>query len=185
MKTHIFIILLLILSSSISAQETYYTKTGTIDFFSSTPLEDIKAVNNEVVSILKTESGELTFGLMINSFKFENGLMEEHFNENYMESEKYPKAKFEGKIENIDEVDFKTNGTYTVNVTGKINIHGVIRKLDPTVAKIIVNNEEVSAVSFIRLKPEDFQIEIPALVRDNIAKIIDVNIKVNYEIYGK
>jgi hypothetical protein len=180
-----FLLVFLLISSFFArAQETYFSKTGVIDFFSSTPIEDIKAENNEVVSILNIKTGEISFGLLIKSFQFENKLMQEHFNENYMESDKFPKAKFEGKIINNKEIDYISIGTYDAQIKGKITIHGVIRKIEPT-AKIIVKEDGISAASFIRLKPEDFQIEIPAVVRNNIAKIIDVNIKVKYELYNK
>ena len=184
MKTNIFIIILIALSLSAYSQNTYFTKTGTVDFFSSTPIEDIKAVNNNVVSFIKTETGEISFGVLIKSFKFENSLMQEHFNENYMESDKYPKAKFKGNIENFEEVDFKKDGTYPINVTGKITIHGITREINSK-ANLTVKGDNISATSFMQVKPEDYYIEIPAIVRDKIGKIIDVNIKADYVPYEK
>jgi len=183
MKTLILTAVSILILQSGNAQEMYYTKNATIDFFSSTPIEDIKAVNNDVVSFMKT-NGIINFGVIIKSFKFENGLMQEHFNENYMESDKYPKAIFEGKIDNIESVNFKADGVYPLELSGKLTIHGITKNIE-TKAILLIKSGNMIANSFMKIKPEDYNIEIPALVRDNIAKIIDVNIKAEYRPYVK
>ena len=174
----------MIVSLNIFSQDIYYTKSGLVEFSSTTPLENIDAVNKQVVSFLKTESGDINFGILIKSFKFKNALMEEHFNENYIESDKYPKAKFKGKIINIEDIDFKKDGVYTAKIKGKITIHGVTKEISTT-AEISIKDKVVKANSTIMLKPEDFDIEIPGIVREKIAKEMTVKILINYELYKK
>jgi polyisoprenoid-binding protein YceI len=166
------------------SQKVFFTKGGNIDFLSETPVENIEAVNNQVVSFLKTGTGEINFGVLIKSFKFKNALMEEHFNENYMESDKYPKATFKGKITNLDDTDFEEPGVYTANIKGTLNIHNVINEIEVS-AKIEVTDKNVIAKSTITVKPEDYNIKIPDIVKEKIAKVIAVNIDIVYELYEK
>ena len=106
--------------------------------------------------------------------------MEEHFNENYVESEKFPRSTFEGNISNTDEVDFDEPGKYQVKVEGDLTIHGVTRPIS-TLGELDVHNEGIDARSKIIIRPEDYDIEIPNVVRDNIAKEIEVTINMNYK----
>ncbi len=185
MKKYILnIILIALVSNNIFSQTSYFTKSGKIDFFSKTAVENNEASNNQVVSTLKTETGELNFGVLIKSFKFKNALMEEHFNENYMESTKFPKATFKGKITNITAINFGKNGTYTANVTGELMIHGVTKEISTT-AQIEVKDKTFNAVSSIIVKPADYNIQIPELVREKIAKDVSIDININYEVYNK
>src|SRR5690606_29851446 len=103
----------------------YLTRSGKVTFFSSTPLEAIEAFNNEAASVMDAKTGDIVFQVPIRSFKFENALMQEHFNENYLESSKYPKAEFKGKITDINKVNFSKDGTYNVTSKGNLTIHGV------------------------------------------------------------
>jgi len=183
MKTIYLSIFLFLIGFVSFSQETYFTKNATISFFSSTLIEDIEAVNHESVSFIKS-TGSISFGVMIKSFKFENGLMGEHFNENYMESEKFPKAVFEGTITNIETVNFKVDGTYPIDISGKMTIHGVTQPID-TKSALTIKSGKILGAGFLRLKPEDYGIVIPALVRGNIAEIIDVNITAEYLPYVK
>ncbi len=184
MKTYILIITFVLINYFAFSQEVFITKNAKIDFFSSTLIEDIKAINNDVISLIKTETGEISFGISIKAFKFENSLMQEHFNENYMESDKFSNAKFKGLIEETSIVNFKKDGVYPVNVKGTITIHGVSKEIEAK-SIITIKSGLVSAKSFIKVKPEDFNIEIPALVKDQIAKELDVNINGKYSIFEK
>ena len=114
MKRLIFSVIILSLVTSVNAQK-FMTKNGFISFYGHTPMEDIKADNNQVASVLDISTGDLVFQVLIKSFHFDRALMEEHFNENYMESDKFPKASFKGKITNLQSVNFSKNGTYDVN----------------------------------------------------------------------
>jgi polyisoprenoid-binding protein YceI len=160
--------------------QKYFTRDGKITFSSDAPLEKIEAVNGKVSSILDTETGDMEFAVLIKSFHFEKALMEEHFNENYMESTKYPKAVFKGKVTNLAEVDFKVNGSYPAVVSGEITIHGVTKSLQ-TSGTIKVNNNEITAISDFDLTVADYEIEIPKVVRENIAKIVQVHVDILYK----
>ncbi len=185
MKKYILIfIAFLAISAGLSAQKTFYTKSGYIEFFSTTPLENIEAKNNQVVSFIKTDKGTVSFGLLVKSFKFKNALMEEHFNENYAETDKFPKAKFKGTITNLSDIDFGKNGTYDANISGKIKFHGVTKDIDIK-AKLTVDRDELIANSTFYLKPSDFDIAIPSVVREKIAKEMTIKVDVDYEIYKK
>ncbi|HEB61958.1 MAG TPA: YceI family protein [Bacteroidetes bacterium] len=179
------IVAFLVFTLSLSAQKTFYTKSGYIGFFSSTPLENIDARNNQVVSFLKTADGSLNFGLLVKSFKFKNALMEEHFNENYAESDKYPKAKFKGKILNLNDIDFDKNGTYIANIEGKLTFHGVTNKIKLNNVKLIVSGDKLKGKVSFKVKPEDYKIEIPAVVKGKIAKEITIKVEIDYSIYKK
>ena len=133
------------------------TKNGYIGFYSHTPMEDIKADNNQVVGALDISTGEMVFQALIKSFHFDRALMEEHFNENYMESDKIPKSVFKGKITNLSSVDFTKNGTYEVTVEGDLTIHDVTNKIS-TKGTIEVVSGGINANSKFNIVPEDYKI---------------------------
>lgn len=178
------VVLFVSVHASVNAQELFFTRNGHVDFFSSTPMEDIKAENDKVTSIINVTTGEIEFSMLINAFQFEKALMQEHFNENYMESTKYPKSFFKGKINNIDKVDFKKDGTYPVKVSGDLTIHGVTKPVS-TDGTIIVKDGKFTAQSSFLVNPEDYKIEIPNLVRDKIARELKVNVEGTYEPFKK
>jgi polyisoprenoid-binding protein YceI len=176
MKNLVLTIALVFLTFGLNAQK-FMTKSGYIGFFSHTPFEDIKGDNNQVASILDASTGEIVFQVLMKSFKFEKALMEEHFNENYVESEKFPKSTFKGKIVNLSEVNFSKPALYKVTVTGDLTIHGVTKNIsEPGEVEIISNG--VNARSKFIIVPEDYNIEIPSVVRENIAKEIAVTVEV-------
>jgi polyisoprenoid-binding protein YceI len=167
---------MLVLSAS---GQKYMTKTGFISFFSHTPMEDIKGDNNQVASVIDISTGEMVFQVLIKSFHFEKTLLEEHFNENYMESDKFPKASFKGKITNLSTVDFKKNGSYEVQVEGDLTIRDVTKKMSVKGILEVVTGGINTNSKFI-IAPEDFNIEIPSVVRENIAKTIEVTVTMKY-----
>ena len=114
------------------------------------------------------------------SFNFRKALMEEHFNENYIESDKYPKATFKGKVVNIEELDLKKNGTYSLNVTGDITLHGVTKPVQ-TKAECVVDGGKITAKTVFPLKVKDFGIKVPRLVINNIAEEVEVTVSFNYQ----
>ena len=178
MRYLLLIILLPGLFSSADAQK-YITRDGYISFFSSTPLEDIKADNNQVASVFDITTGEIAFQVLINSFRFEKALMQEHFNENYMESEKYPRSTFTGKITNINSVDFTKNGKYDVTVEGDLTMRDVKKRVTAK-GTVEVTSGSVIADSKFSVSPEEYGVKIPSVVRNNIAKIIEVTVKMKY-----
>ena len=171
------VFLLLIISTNLVAQDKYYTKTGQIDFFSKAPLEDITATNNQLAVILDATTGKLTFAALIKSFKFEKALMQEHFNENYLESDDFPKTKFTGSIENFQDLDLSKEGKHKIKVAGQLTIHGETKDVSVE-ADFIITPEGIQAETVFVVLPEDYNIKIPKSVKDNIAKEIEVNVKI-------
>ena len=178
MKRLIVLFFLLNLVLALNAQK-YMTKNGFIGFYSHTPMEDIKAENNQVVGALDITTGEMVFQALIKSFHFDRTLMEEHFNENYMESDKIPKSMFKGKITNLASVDFTKNGTYEVTVEGDLAIHDVTNKIS-TKGTIEVVTGGINANSKFNIVPEDYKIAIPGVVREKINKNLEVTIAMKY-----
>jgi hypothetical protein len=178
MKRLIVLFFLLNLVLALNAQK-FMTKNGFIGFYSHTPMEDIKAENNQVVGALDITTGEMVFQALIKSFHFDRALMEEHFNENYMESDKIPKSMFKGKITNLSSVDFTKNGTYEVTVEGDLTIHDVTNKIT-TKGTIEVVTGGINANSKFNIVPEDYKITIPGVVREKINKNLEVTVAMKY-----
>jgi YceI-like domain len=170
-----FIISLVICFTLTGTCQNYITKTGFIGFYSQTPLEDIKAENNQVYAILDPVNRHLAFALLLKGFIFPKELMQEHFNENYIESDKYPKATFTGICSG--DMELSKDGIYQVVIKGDLNLHGITKALETT-ALLEVKNGRILGSSSFKLKPEDFQIMIPRIVRDKIAKEINVKVQI-------
>ena len=182
MKRTVIIVFTIVLSGSYRSSygQLYFTKNGQISFFSKTPMENISADNNQVLSVLNMETGSLQFSLLDNAFYFPKAKMQEDFNENYMESDKYPKSTFKGNITDIGSVDLSKNGNYTVHVTGDVTIHGVTKNITAT-GNIIIKNGNISATASFKVLLADYHIKIPTIVTDKIAKDIEVTVSCNYE----
>ncbi|MEO5646940.1 MAG: YceI family protein [Chitinophagaceae bacterium] len=162
------------------SQNIYLTKNAKVSFFSKSPLENIEAVNSEVTSFLDISKGEFAFVSLIKSFKFKKALMEEHFNENYMESNKIPKANFKGAIEDISKVNFTKDGTYTVSVKGDLTVHGVTKSVI-TPATIKISGKTISASSKFSVRVKDYGIKVPAMYVNNIAEVVEVTVDAKFE----
>jgi hypothetical protein len=155
--------------------QTYLTRNGYIGFFSKTPLEDIKAENRQVYAVIDAGKKNLAFTCLVKGFLFPKALMQEHFNENYVESDKYPKASFSGAY--VGDVPAGKDGTYPVQIKGQLTLHGVTQNIDVP-ATIAVNGNKLTGTSNFKLTPGDFNIKIPALVKEKIASQIDVSVSV-------
>jgi len=184
MKQMLLILLVAFFSFASFGQDVYFTKTGKVVFDSSTPLETIHAENKQVTSFLKTTNGELNFAGLIKSFKFKNALMEEHFNENYIESTKFPKVVFKGQILNWDAIDLAQEEVQNIDIEGELSLHGETKKLTTT-GTLLPQNGKISGNCKFVVSAEDFGIEIPAVVRDKIAKEVNVSVEVVYEPYQR
>jgi polyisoprenoid-binding protein YceI len=180
----ILICTLFFVSVQTQAQSKWFTRTGTITFFSSTSAENIDATNNEVFSLVDLTKGEVAFQVLVTGFKFKKALMEEHFNENYMESTKYPKATFQGTITDLNKVNFKNNGAYQVNVTGNLTMHGITNKITMP-ATIKVQGGKFNAVSKFNVALADYKIKIPSLVSKQVAETVEVAVTCAYEPYTR
>lgn len=179
MKSITFILAFCLLAVGTQAQSKYFTRNGHVKFFSSTPMEDIEAVNNGAISVLDTESGAVEVSMLNKSFEFEKALMQEHFNENYMESDKFPKSAFKGSIADFDPSTLK-EGVHQVTMVGKLTIHGVTREISVPVT-LNVSGKTIKGTTTFKVKPEDYDIKIPNMVRDNIAKEIEITIDLDLE----
>ncbi len=185
MKTAIFLTILLVAAMApLRGQDRYLCKNGHIWFYSETPLEVIEAHNYEAASVLTPATGDLVFQLLIKSFKFERALMEEHFNENYMESARYPKSDFKGKFVNLEEIDFSKNGVYKAVVEGKLTIHNKTNTVRQN-GTVEVKGGTILVKAKFDLAPKDYDIDIPSAVRDKIAKSVAVTVDMAYERYKK
>jgi polyisoprenoid-binding protein YceI len=165
-----------------SAQDLFITKTAKVNFdcTPANPVENIDAVNNEATSILNKATGDLVFQLLVKSFRFEKALMEEHFNENYMESGKFPKADFKGKISNLSNVNFAKDGDYPVKAAGNFTLHGITKPItvDGTIS---IKGGKIHAKSKFSVKLEDYKIDRPKVVADKIAEKATITIDAAYE----
>ena len=181
MKYPTLIICFLVITSIFSFGQTrYIDRTGKASFFSEAPLENIEAHNEQVLSLLDIEKGEVAASMLMKSFQFQKALMQEHFNEKYIESDKYPKATFKGKITDMNKVDLSKDGNYTVDVEGEITIHGETQPLK-TKVNFVVKDKLISASSTFNLRVKDFKITIPTLVVKNIAEVVEVKVSFNYK----
>ena len=161
------------------AQGKYMTRGGHVSFFSASIMEDIEARNDKVAAVFDLTTGQLAFSVPIREFQFKRTLMQEHFNENYLESEKYPKATFSGQVSNAAHV-LKQLGAeaQTVEVEGNLFMHGVTRKVLVS-ATLQIRDGQLVAFAYFNLAPADFAIDIPLLVREHIAKSVSVRVNLS------
>ena len=176
----LIVIMAILFTAQLSFGQKYFSKTGKISFYSDAPMEKIEAHNSTASSVLDLTSGNLEWAVLIQGFKFEKALMQDHFNENYMESATYPKAKFKGKIDNLSDVNFKKDGTYNVNVSGQLEMHGVTKPVSATGA-ITVKGGNISVNSKFPIQISDYDIQIPSVVAEKIAKQVDITVQADYQ----
>lgn len=171
-------ILFLVMALHTSAQK-YVSENGVITFFSEAAIEDIKAENLSASSIINTSTTDIAFVVPIREFQFEKKLMQEHFNEKYMESEKYPKATFSGKLDGF--ISTGASGVQQVRAKGKLAIHGVTKEVE------ISGTVETTAQHIILVKSkfivrlDDYKIKVPQLMWQNIAEQVEVSIEFTYK----
>ncbi len=179
-KKVLFLVLISISATGLFAQDKFYTKSGKIDFFSKAPLEDIEAKNKTASALLDSKTGSLQFSVLMKSFDFEKALMQEHFNSDYVESDKYPKAEFKGSITNNSEVNYTKPGTYTVKVKGELTLHGVTRTVE-TNGTIKVEGDHLEATSSFDITLSDYNIKLQSVVKNRISKTIKINVDCKME----
>ncbi len=173
-------LLLSTLFMPLMAQDKYATKTGHVWLYSKAG-ELIEGHNKTVASFIDIKTGDIAFRMLVKSFKFESALLEEHFNENYLESGKFPNAEFKGKITNLTTINFSKDGVYKAIVEGNVTIHGVA-KHQVTEGTIEVKGQQLIAKAKFQVVPKDYGIDIPSIVRDKIADSIDINIDMMYDL---
>jgi polyisoprenoid-binding protein YceI len=160
---------------TIASGQKYYSKTGHIEFLSEAPIETIKSTNDNGYVVLDAATGYFEFSVLIKGFKFQKALMQQHFNESYLESDQFPKAVSKGTILNIATVKLNVDKTYDANISGQITIHGVTKPFK-CVAKLTVKDKTISAFTTFDLVIADYGIEIPSVVRDNISDRVKVSV---------
>jgi|SRR5690554_2442549 len=171
-----FIALLLFLGTiSIYAQEKYITKSGKLIFEASVPsFEEVKAINESTTAILNTENGDIAALVLVKGFRFKNALMEEHFNENYAESDLYPKATFQGNIKNLIIDGLDDTKIRKVLIVGQLNFHGVSKQVSHIEANISKKGETIFIEGSFIILASDFNIKIPAIVKNKLSNEVHV-----------
>ena len=182
MTTNLKLLIFSLLISSKTFGQLYATQSGETNFFSETPVENISATNKSVGAILNTATNDLAVSMRMTAFEFPNKLMQEHFNENYMESEKFPMGIFKGKI--VEAIDYTKNGTYEVTAKGQLTLHGVTQARDLK-GKLTVDNQKINLVCNFDVKLTDHKIEVPKLVFAKIAEVISIKSKYALTSYTK
>lgn len=180
MKRASLIIIILFTTIVCNAQK-YFTRSGVTEFKASEKaFEPVEAINKTTTAIFNINTREVVAQVFIASFEFKNALMQEHFNENYMESSSYPKAVFKGNIDNFSKDKLKTVSEF--DLLGTLTVRGKEKTIS---IKVIVKevNKKLIVTSNFMVKPEDFNIEIPSIVQEKIAKQIQISIK--YELVEK
>jgi hypothetical protein len=165
------------------AQDSYYTQNGKVHFFSKTPLEDIEATSLKAIAVLYPATKRVQAKIPIQSFEFKHKLMQEHFNENYMESDKFPYGSLEGII--VEDIDFTKDGIYPVTVRGVLDIHGVKKNRDIPCKITIENGSPKKVLSNFEVILADHKIKIPKAVILNIAEVIKVDVDFDLIKYEK
>lgn len=176
MKRIIIFITTLCALSTLNAQQLK-SKEGEISFFSEAPLENIDAINKEAKGVFDLSNGNIAFSVPITGFEFDKSLMQKHFNERYMESEKFPNATFTGSIENFNP---STSGEKQVIAKGEMTIHGVTKRVEiPGTIELSDGNIKMRSTFIIRL--EDYDVKIPQVLWQNIAEEVEVKVAFNFD----
>lgn len=178
-------LLLVTIATGLTAHAQLYKNKAdatSISFFSKTPLEDIDAVNKKATIVLKTTTNDIQFGVTMLGFKFPKPLMEEHFNENYVESSKYPTCIFRGKIN--ETVDYTKDGDYKVTVKGTLDLHGVSKEIEVPGTITVKGNTIIINAAF-KIKMADYKIKVPSMYVQNIAEEVDVKVNATLEPFTK
>ena len=181
-KLLVFSGLLISMFSKSFAQDKFFTKSGKVQFDATTPTspEKVGAVTNSLICVVDTKTGAIQFSVLMKSFEFRNALMQEHFNENYVESNKFPKAEFKGSILNNGEINFSKDGSYNTKVKGQLTIHGISKEVN-TDGQFIVKNGKINAVATFTVALKEHDISVPGLVADKVANNAKISVDCSLE----
>ncbi len=183
MKKIIFLLALTISTGLVFGKTKVYTKNGKVKFDATTPSspETIVAYNEKAYSMIDLETGDIQFRVLMKAFLFEKALMQEHFNENYVESDKFPKSDFKGQIINMNEVNLGKDGNYPVSVKGKLTLHGVTKDVEAQGILTVKDKTITSAKSEFVVQLRDFNIQVRAIVKDKLNKEVKISVEMSYE----
>lgn len=178
----IFLLILIITGATTYsiAQDKIFTKTGIITFDATASLEKVVAINKKATCIVNTTTGQMEFAVLMKGFEFEKALMEEHFNENYVESDKFPKSTFKGKIDILSQVNFTKDGTYPVTLSGDLTIHGEIKAVTAS-GSFTVKNGIISGKSEFNILLSDYKISIPSVVKETLSNEVKISVDVTLD----
>ena len=165
----------ILFATALTTQDKYYTKSGSIQFVSKGSIETIQANHRSVTCVLDSKTGGLQFAVLMKGFEFKKALMQEHFNENYVESDKYPKAEFRGQIVNNSDIAYAKDGVYNAHVKGKLTLHGQTRDIEAD-GKITVKNGKLQVNSDFTIQMSDYNISIPKLVKENMSNTVSITV---------
>ena len=176
-KIYCLLFILVVSVQLITAQKKYICKEAKISFYSKASLEDIESHNTKALSAFDPSTGQIEFSVLMKGFEFQKAKMQEHFNEDYIESDKYPKAVFSGVIKNAGDLKLDKDGVYKAQVSGSLTLHGVTKPQNAD-AVFTVKNNVISAVSDFTVAVADYNIKIPSLVADKVSKTVTINVNV-------
>jgi polyisoprenoid-binding protein YceI len=175
-KTNVIIAVLITLCSYASAQK-YVIDKSFVTFYSHASIEDITADNKKSSGIFNSATGDIVFSIPITEFKFQKSLMQEHFNEKYMESDKFPKATFQGKVEGFNAT---AEGAQQLKAVGKLTIHGQTQNVEiPGTLEKVKDKYQMKSKFVVKLV--DYKIEIPQLLWQNIAEQVEVTVDFTFK----
>lgn len=172
---YLFLVAAIALSLAAESQDRFFTKTGKITFYSKASLEDIEANHRSASCVLDVKSGAVQFAVLMKGFEFRKALMQEHFNENYVESDKFPNGSFKGEISNNSSINYQKEGVYPATVKGKLTIHGETKDVT-TEGKVILKGGKLQLVSDFDIALADYKISVPAVVKDKVAQTIKISV---------
>jgi polyisoprenoid-binding protein YceI len=173
MKKFFSLVIVCCVALTASAQKKYFTKKAKVSFYAESPAEKIEAHNSRGTSVMDASTGALEFSVLISGFEFEKAKMQEHFNESYLESAKFPKATFKGKITDMTAVDLKKDGDYTVTVEGDLTIHGKTKKIS-TKATISVKGGKISASCTFSILLKDYDVKPASGMGEDVKLVVKV-----------
>jgi hypothetical protein len=168
------------MAAALMAQDKYFTKSGSIHFVSKGAIETIQANHRSVTCVLDSKTGAVQFAVLMKGFEFKKALMQEHFNENYVESDKYPKAEFRGQIVNNSEIAYTKDGVYNAHVKGKLTLHGETKDVEAD-GKVTVKGGKLLANSDFTIQMSDYNITIPKLVKENMSNTVTISVNCTLE----
>jgi polyisoprenoid-binding protein YceI len=179
-RTLILLLLAILIAAAASAQDRYFTRGGKIYFDATSSSEKIESINNQGTSVFDTKTGQFEFAVLMKGFEFEKALMQDHFHENYVESEKYPKSVFKGTIVDLTKIDFSKDGVYAATVKGNLSLHGVTKEVIAP-ATFAIKGGKISAKASFKILLADFNVTIPSLVADKVSKTASINVDATYD----
>ena len=180
---NLLLIVFAVMTAITGFSQKYYTKTGQINFDATSPSspDKIYGTNDKATSVIDAASGAMEFALLMKAFAFDKALMQEHFNENYVESDKFPKAVFKGSITNMKEVNLQKDGSYPIKVKGNLTMPGVTKEVTADGKLTVKGGAIVNGTSKFNVLLSDFNVGIPSLVKDKVAPEAKITVDINYD----